>query len=249
MAQIWSYSLISVLAVSLVSLAGIITLSLSLDRLKKILIFLVSFSAGAMLGDVFFHILPEISQAQGFSGLTPFLFIGGIILFFILEKYIHWTHCHEPLSEKHPHHLAAMNLLGDGLHNFIDGLMIAASYIISLPLGIATSAAIVLHEIPQEMGDFGVLLHSGFTKSKAIVFNLISAAMAIIGTVVGLLLAERSEAFATAILPVTAAGFIYIATADLIPELHKETKMSKSLIQLISLLLGVVAMYLLTFME
>lgn len=249
MAQIWTYSLISVLAVSLVSLAGIITLSLSLERLKKILIFLVSFSAGAMLGDVFFHIMPEISEAQGFAGLTPILFIGGILLFFILEKYIHWTHCHEPLSEQHPHHLAAMNLFGDGLHNFIDGLMIAASYIISIPLGLATTLAIVFHEIPQEIGEFGVLLHSGFTKKKAIFFNLISAAMAIIGTVIGLMLADRSDAFAAAILPITAASFIYIATADLIPELHKETKMSRSFIQLISLLLGVAAMYLLTFME
>lgn len=249
MPQIWFYSLVSVFVVSLISLSGVIALSLSLDRLKKILIFLVSFSAGAMLGDVFFHILPELAEGRGLGGLTPFLFIGGIILFFILEKYIHWTHCHEPLSEKHPHHLAAMNLLGDGLHNLIDGLMIAASYIISLPLGIATTLAIVLHEIPQEIGDFGVLLHAGFTKRKAIAFNLISAVMAIIGTVIGLLLAERSEAFAAAILPVTAASFIYIATADLIPELHKETKMSKSFVQLVSLLLGAATMYLLTFME
>ncbi|MFA6304616.1 MAG: ZIP family metal transporter [Patescibacteria group bacterium] len=249
MPQIWLYSLTSVLLVSLVSLAGIITLSLSLDRLKKVLIFLVSFSAGAMLGDLFFHLLPEIAETQGFGGLTPVLFIGGMLLFFILEKYIHWTHCHEPLSDQHPHHLATMNLFGDGLHNFIDGLMIAASYIISLPLGIATTLAIVFHEIPQEIGEFGVLLHAGFSKGKAIFYNLISAGMAIIGTLIGLMLAEKSDAFAAAILPITAASFIYIATADLIPELHKETKMTRSFIQLISLILGAVAMYLLTFME
>lgn len=249
MPQIWFYAIVSVFIISLVSLTGIIALSLSMDRLKKILIFLVSFSAGAMLGDVFFHIMPELAEGQGLGGLTPFLFIGGIILFFILEKYIHWTHCHEPLSEKHPHHLATMNLMGDGLHNFLDGLMIAASYIISLPLGIATTMAIMFHEIPQEISDFGVLLHAGYTKRKAITFNLISAAMAVIGTITGLLLAERSEAFATVILPVTAASFIYIATADLIPELHKETKMSRSFVQLASLLMGAATMYLLTFME
>jgi len=249
MINTWLYALISVFIVSLVSLVGVITLVVSLEKLKKILIFLVSFSAGALLGDAFLHILPEISSETGFTQKIAVLMIAGMILFFILEKYIHWTHCHEPLSAGHPHHLAAMNLIGDGLHNFLDGLIIAASYAISLPLGLATSLAIIFHEIPQEIGDFGILLHAGFSKKRAIYYNLLSAFTAIIGTIFGLLLKNSSEHFSVIILPVAAAGFIYIATADLIPELHKETKMSRSFMQIISLIAGFLIMYLLTLFE
>ncbi len=249
MLNIWFYSLASVAVVSLVSLVGVMALSLSLERLKKILIFLVSFSAGALLGDVFFHLLPEITESASFNIKTSLLFLSGLMLFFVLEKYIHWTHCHEPLSDNHPHHLATLNLFGDGLHNFIDGLIIAASYLISLPVGLATTLAIVLHEIPQEIGDFGILIHAGFSKSKAILFNLVSALTAVIGTVIGLTLAHAAEGFAEFILPIAAAGFIYIATADLIPELHKETKMSKSFLQLVGLIFGIAVMYALTFLE
>ena len=249
MLNIWLYSLISVFIVSLISLIGVLTLSISLEKLRKILIFLVSFSAGALLGDAFLHILPEINQEVGFTSNTAVLMFGGLMLFFILEKYVHWTHCHEPLSEKHPHHLATMNLVGDGLHNFLDGLIIAASYLVSIPLGIATTLAIVLHEIPQEIGDFGVLIHSGYTKTKALWYNMLSAWIAVLGTIIGLVLKDFSGSLSAKILPIAAAGFIYIATADLIPELHKETKMSRSLLQIFSLVAGFIVMYFLTFIE
>jgi len=249
MLNIWFYSLVSVFIVSSVSLIGVVTLSISLEKLRKILIFLVSFSAGSLLGDAFLHILPEISQETGFNVSTAVLMFGGLMTFFILEKYIHWTHCHEPLSEEHPHHLATMNLVGDGLHNFLDGLIIAASYLVSIPLGIATTLAIIFHEIPQEIGDFGVLIHSGFSKAKAIWYNMLSAWVAVIGTIVGLLLKNFSGHISTVILPIAAAGFIYIATADLIPELHKETKMNRSLLQIFSLAAGFLIMYFLTFIE
>ena len=246
MLQIWLYSFISVIVVSLISLVGVLTLALNIDRLKKILIFFVSFSAGALLGGAFLHLLPEAIEEVRYCPRLAFLLISGIFIFFVLEKYVHWRHCHEPECLEHPHHLGKMNLIGDGLHNLIDGLIIAGSYLVSIPLGLATTIAIIFHEIPQEIGDFGVLLHSGFSKAKAIVFNLLSASLAILGVVIGLILGQSISSFTAYILPIAAAGFLYIATADLIPELHKETKASKSIIQLISFIVGIIVMYLLT---
>ena len=249
MLNIWLYSLSSVIIVSLVSLAGVVMLSFKLDRLKKILIFIVSFSAGSLLGGAFLHLLPELFEESGYTLKTAFLLIGGIFIFFVLEKYIHWRHCHEPSSDSHPHHLGKMNLVGDGLHNFIDGLIIASAYLVSVPLGAAATLAIVLHAIPQEIADFGVLLHAGFSQAKAVWYNLLSASLAILGVIMGLMLGGRIEGFTLVVLPLAAAGFIYIAVADLFPEIHKETKMSKSLIQIVSFLIGIALMYYLTFLE
>jgi zinc and cadmium transporter len=249
MLQIWTYSLISVIAVSLISLVGAIALLFNDVWLKKILIILVGFSAGALVGDAFLHLLPEIVATWGYGTVTALMLIGGLLLFFILEKYVHWRHCHEPDCHEHSHHLAVMNLVGDGFHNFLDGLIIASSYIISWPLGLTTTLAIVLHEIPQEIGDFGVLLHSGFSKKKAIFYNLLSALIAVLGVIFGLLLGQSFANFNFAIMPIAAAGFIYIAMSDLIPELHKETKINKSLVQFLFFLLGIGLMYLFTFFE
>lgn len=247
MLQIWLYSLTSVIVVSLISLVGVFTLTIKDKILEKILIFFVSCSAGVLLGDAFFHIFPEIVNESGYTTKLGFLLILGIFIFFVLEKYIHWHHCHKPNNPEHLHHLGMMNLFGDGLHNFLDGLIIAASYLVSVPLGLATTLAIIFHEIPQEISDFGVLLHSGFTKKKALLYNLLSALLAIIGAILGLLL--RNAGLAEIMLPIAAAGFIYIAMADLIPELHKEIKVSRSLLQLFSFILGIVIMYLFTFFE
>jgi len=244
MGQIWLYSILSVIAVSLISLVGIITLAVKLEKLKKILIFFVSFSAGALLGGAFFHLLPEVVTEIGFDRRVSFLLIGGIILFFLLEKYVHWRHCHEPDCPEHPQHLATMNLVGDGIHNFLDGIIIAASYLISIPLGVSATLAIIFHEIPQEIGDFGVLLHSGLSKTKALLYNLLSASLALIGVLAGLFFGKTLENFTVYILPIAAAGFIYIALADLIPELHKEKKSRQLFVQLFSLILGLIIMYL-----
>ncbi|MFH1173356.1 MAG: ZIP family metal transporter [bacterium] len=240
----WLYSLISVIIVSLLSLIGIFTLSLGHQRLNKILLYLVSFAAGAMLGDVFIHIIPEVSPITITISL---LFLAGILLFFILEKFIHWRHCHVPNCEDHQHPMALMNLVGDGLHNLMDGMIIAGSFLVSIPLGIATTLAVALHEIPQEIGDFGVLLHGGYSRQKALWLNLLSASLAIIGTIIVLLLNNSLNNLTNVILPLTAGGFIYIAGSDLIPELHKETTVHKSLIQLCFLLLGIMVMLGLTF--
>ena len=243
------YALISVVLISLISLVGILWFIFGDKRLKKTLLYLVSFSVGALIGDAFLHLLPEAYEIIGSGTLTGILVIFGFMIFFTLEKLIHWRHCHIPTSERHPHPLAYMNLIGDALHNFIDGLLIGASYLVSIPIGISTTIAVALHEIPQEIGDFGILLHAGFSKEKALLTNFLSAAVAIVGTLVALLVGSQIEAFAVYLLPITAGGFIYIAGSDLIPELHKNTCNSRSWLQFLGVVLGIVVMVLLMFIH
>lgn len=245
MSIVWFYTLLSIIAVSLVSLIGIFTISINTNKLKKVLVLLVSFSAGAMIGDAFIHLLPETVERFGFGLDVSLLIIGGGAIFFILEKVIHWQHCHNPVTKDHIHPFAITNLIGDSIHNLIDGIIIGGSYVISIPVGIATTIAVLIHEIPQEIGDFGILLHGGFSKKKAIFFNFITALFAIIGGALALFIIGYNENFVYYFIPFAAGGFIYIAMADLIPELHKETKVTKSLIQFISFFAGIVIMIIL----
>ncbi|MBI5354886.1 MAG: ZIP family metal transporter, partial [Candidatus Aenigmarchaeota archaeon] len=174
MGMVFVYALASVFVVSVISLIGVATLSINAERLRGILVYLVSFSAGAFFGDVFFHLLPEAAK-NGFTFSVSLYAISGISFSFVVEKIIRWRHCHLPTTEEHPHPFAMMNLVGDSIHNFIDGVIIAASYLVSVPLGIATTLAVVFHEIPQELGDFGILLHGGFGKRKAVLYNFLTA--------------------------------------------------------------------------
>jgi zinc and cadmium transporter len=217
-------------------------------RMNNLLLFLVSFSAGALIGDALIHILPEVVNKYGFTIVISLYFIFGLLIFFILEKFIHWRHCHVPTSKVHPHPFVYMNLVGDGLHNLIDGLVIGGTYLVSIPLGIVTTFAVLLHEIPQELGDFGVLLHGGFSKRKALILNFLTALTAIIGVIIALIIGQISEGFMLFILPFTAGGFIYIATADLIPEMKKECGARKSALQLIGIILGIGVMLVLLFL-
>jgi zinc and cadmium transporter len=237
MLEIWLYSILSIFIISLVSLIGIFFLAISSEKLKTILIYLVSFSAGALLADAFIHLLPEIIQ-QGFSLLVSFLILLGILTFFILEKVIQWHHCHMPITKEHSHPVAYMNLFGDGLHNFIDGLIIAGSYLVNIPTGIATTIAVLFHEIPQEIGDFGIMLHAGFSRLKALTFNFLSALTAALGAITALLLKDLIPNIEFIIVPLAFGAFIYIAGSDLIPEMHKETKLPRSIIQTLAFLLG-----------
>jgi zinc and cadmium transporter len=240
--------MVSVIVVSLISLVGVIIIVLKQSRIKSLLMFLISFSAGAMLGDVFIHLLPELVRKGDFGLFSSMFILLGILLFFILEKILHWRHCHLTATESHTHPLAFMNLVGDAVHNLIDGALIAGSFLLSVPAGIATTIAVILHEIPQEMGDFGVLLHAGMKPGRALVFNFLSALTSVVGACLVLALGVGEGKIESAIIPITIGGFLYIANTDLIPELHKEVAIKKSLIQLISFLVGVGIMFMMLFL-
>lgn len=231
--------------ISLVSLTGLLTISLSTDRLRRITLFLVSFAVGGLLGDAFIHLLPESFEELGTNLLISLYVILGILLFFVLEKFLRWRHCHIPTSEEHFHPFVTMNLVGDAIHNLIDGMLVGASYMVSLPIGITTTLAVILHEIPQELGDFGVLIHGGLSVKRALTFNLLTALTAVVGAVVSILAGAQIQGFSLSLLPITAGGFLYIAGSDLIPELHHEVKASTSLWQLLLIVLGVAIMALL----
>jgi len=236
------YAFVSVLLVSLVSLIGVTTLSLQTNKLKRVVLYLVSFAAGALLGDVFLHLLPELIEEAGFSLGLAFTALGGIGVSFVIEKFVHWRHCHIPHSKEHPHPFAVMNLVGDGVHNFIDGIVVGASYLASVPVGIATTIAVFLHEIPQEIGDFGVLLHGGFSKGRALFLNFLLALTALLGVIVVFVLGSRVEGILPFAIAFAGGAFLYIAGSDLIPELHKESRFLQSFVQLLCLIAGVAVM-------
>ncbi len=240
------YALLSVLIVSLVSFSGAFVLALKEKTLKKILLYLVSFSAGALLGDAFFHLLPETVESLGFGVEVSVYVLLGIVFSFLIETFIHWRHCHIPSTKEHVHAFAYMNLLGDGVHNLIDGLIIGASYLVSIPLGIATTVAVIFHEIPQEMGDFAVLIQGGFARKKALFFNFLTSLACLVGLLLAFVLAAYVEGITLFLVPFAAGGFIYIACSDLIPELHRiKSETHKAILQLIFFLLGIFVMYLL----
>lgn len=242
MLDILTYSLLSVLVVSLISFIGAVTISIKNKRIENFLVYIIALSAGALLGDAFIHLLPE-AMKNGFNVQISFFILSGIGFSFIVEKIVRWRHCHHLTTKQHPHPLSTMNIVGDSFHNFIDGIIIGASYLISIPLGIATTIAVIFHEIPQEIGDFGVLIYAGFSKRKALIINFIISLTSFVGLIVSILIGFKSQNLLYFLIPFAAGNFIYIATADLIPELHKETTLKKSLIQLLMFLLGIIIMY------
>ncbi len=234
--------ILATVLVSLVSLVGIFLLGVKV-KIEPILFFLVSFATGTLLGAAFFDLLPEaIRQIQ--TETTLLLAFVGLMVFFALEKIILWHHHHDSHSRvkegKPPHEkpVGYLNLIGDGLHNFFDGVAIAAAFIASPAVGIATTLAITLHEIPQEIGDFSLLLSSGFTVKKALLFNLLVGLTAVAGGILFFYFSNLIANIQSYALAFTAGMFLYIATVDLVPELHKETKISNSIAQLLLILLG-----------
>lgn len=240
------YALGAAGVVSLMSFAGVLTLAITDKILNKILFGLVGFSAGAMIGGAFFHLIPEAVEGARGDVLMSFVWIVvGFSVFFLLERLIKWRHCHSTGGHCHVHSFAYMNLIGDGVHNFIDGLVIMAAFLVDVKLGLVTTLTIILHEIPQEIGDFGVIVYAGLSKWKALFYNFLSALTALAGVVIGYLISEGGVTeFSAALLPFAAGGFIYIAASDLIPELHKEEKLSKALCAFVLFVVGVVFMLL-----
>lgn len=241
-------SLLSTVVISFVSLIGLLFISLNLLRFKSLTLFLVSFAVGSLLGDAFIHLLPEIYKNNSgfFSIISPLV---GFFLFFFLEKILHWRHCHEPDCHDHDLAVVKLNFFGDSLHNFIDGVIIAASFIISPRLGFTTSLAVILHEIPQEIGDFGIFIHQGVSPRRALWWNLLSSFFCFFGIVFTFLFGSYLGDLSF-LLGLAAGGFIYLAASDLVPELHRHsTKITHSLSQLFFIILGIALMSLLILVE
>jgi zinc and cadmium transporter len=235
--------LASVTVVSLISFIGAIFIGLKESLLRRIIMVLVGFASGTLLGGAFFDLLPEAVNMID-PPITIFYFVTlGIIVFFCIEKFLYWRHCHE--RECQVHTFTYVSLVGDGVHNFIDGMIIAATFVFSFELGFITTLAVISHEIPQEMGDFGVLVYGGLGKKKALIYNFISALTAIVGAIVTYYVVYLRNNY-TLLIPFAAGGFIYIAATDLMPELHKKSHATESIIQLLSILLGLVLMAYLT---
>ncbi len=257
--HLWLYALGSVLLVSLVSLVGVFTLSLNAARLERTVFLLVSFAVGAMLGGALIHLIPRAFAALG-DQTAGLLVLAGVLSFFVLEKFLHWRHDHGVAGvvaeaevaaalkiERAPvKPFATMNLVGDAAHNLIDGAVIAAAYLVSVPAGVVTTVAVMLHEIPQEIGDFGVLVYGGMEPKRALKYNFVSGLAAVLGALLSLTVGTQIEGYADYLLPITAGSFIYIAGSDLIPELnhHHSYPATKSVWQLVMILLGVGVMLL-----
>ncbi len=231
------YILGSVIVVSLVSIIAI--LAITKQPGKKTLMALLSLSAGTLLATVFVHFLPELAE-EGFHLEVSIAIITGFLLFFLLEKWIHAHHSNKKdhLGHGHAYHLAPINLAGDAVHNFIDGIIIAGAYLASVPLGVAVTISVILHELPQEIADYGVLLYAGMKRKKAILFNFLAALTAVAGALVGILLGGWHE-FEHFVIPFAAGGFLYIAAANLVPELHKHCKAKETAVHLLMMLAGI----------
>ena len=245
----WFAALGSVIAVCLVSLIGLITFAVRPQHLRTTIFVMVSLAVGGMFGDAFIHLIPQSFADAAHSAMASMCILAGILLFFLLEKFLLWRHEHVPHYEECIQPVGYVSIVAEGLHNFIDGMLIAASYLVSLPIGLATTFAVLLHEIPHEIGNFGVLLHAGFSKPKAFWANFLSASAAIVGAITALLIGEHLPRFPAVMVPLTAGGFIYIAGSDLVPELHKERDPVRSAIQMIAIGFGVGLMLLLKFAE
>lgn len=236
--------LISTLAISGGALLGLFTISLNQKRLNKFLMYLVSFSAGTLTGGAFLHLLPEASES-----LEPITMYSIVLLsyvfFFLIETILHWHHCHD--EDCKTHSFGYMNLIGDSIHNFIDGMIIATAFLVDFKVGISTALAIAIHEIPQEIGDFAVLLHAGFEKRKALLLNFGVALTIVLGGVAGYLLSSQVENLVKNLVPFAAGGFIYIATSDLVPQIKTEKTLKKSLKNLIVFVCGIMVMAALKF--
>ncbi|MBI2558722.1 ZIP family metal transporter [Candidatus Woesearchaeota archaeon] len=226
--------LIAVFIVSLISILGIF-IFLKEKTLNKILFFLVSFAAGSLLGAAFLDLLPEALEG-GFRESVPVFILLGILSFFILEKFLYWHHHH---TGEEAHAFTYLNVIGDGIHNFLDGAVIAVSFMNNTALGIVATIAIIAHEIPQEIADFSVLIYGGFSKMKALVYNFLTALTAVIGALAAYFYSSAIENSTIFLTSFAVGGFVYIASTDLIPEIHKEKDVRKSLVQFGLLALGI----------
>ncbi len=251
-------ALIAAVVISILSVSGIMLINIKPGILNRITMLLVALAAGGFLGNAFLHLLPEawhmaeeVDAAIFGESTVPMFVLGGIVCFFLLEKFLHWHHHNLPEDRKagHIHPIAVNNLIGDGLHNFLDGIALAAAFSISTEVGLAAAFAIVLHEIPQEIGDFAILVKYGMSKTKALVWNFASALMAIAGVFSFSFLQEQIQGFQYMALAFVGGVFIYIATSDLFPGLQEVKGIKKNILVVTAFLTGLIMMYLVSGLE
>jgi zinc and cadmium transporter len=237
-----SYAILTTFIISLISFVGILSITINKNKLQNILIYFIAFAAGTLLGSALLHLIPEAAKELDIRTLNIIVVIS-FITFFLIEKFLHWHHHHEYIDDKHV--VGYMNLIGDALHNFLDGIIIVAAFLVDIKLGFTTAVAVILHEIPQEIGDFGILFHSGFSVKKALLSNFFIALVSMFGVLLGYIWVDASTSATYYIMAFAAGGFIYIATADLLPEIRDEINLRRSWISFSVFVLGIILMYLL----
>ncbi|MEK7124038.1 MAG: ZIP family metal transporter [Patescibacteria group bacterium] len=233
--------LIASFSVSVIAFFGVVLLVLKSEAARRLSLYFLSFAAGALLGVTFLDILPEVFET-GLENAFSFV-LSGIVIFFILEKFFLWYHCHGETCEVHRQQSAPLILFGDAIHNFVDGVIIALAFLVDVNLGILTTVAVIFHEIPQEIGDFSILLYGGMKKSKALILNFLVALTVVAGAALTYFFGDFFKGASEILLAFVAGHFIYIAAADLIPELHKETSTKKSFIQIALIFSGIAAIW------
>lgn len=233
--------LLASLAESAVSFSGGVLAFLNAENVRRFAHFAVSFAVGALLSVSLLELIPEAAETSSLEFVMPFV-LAGIVFFFVVEKFLSWYHHHEGRAAGYEvQTYAYLVLWGDFLHNLIDGVIIALTFMTDIRLGIVTTLAVILHEIPQEVGDFGVLLHAGFSKIKALVYNFLVSLSTILGAVIAVSLRNIiPESFIPIALAVIAGNFIYLAASDLMPELQESAKVSHTLGQIALIVLGAV---------
>ncbi|GJQ58947.1 MAG: ZIP family metal transporter [Candidatus Scalindua sp. AMX11] len=252
MNKITVYAFISVFIVSLISIIGVFALSLNQKALNKSIFLLVSLAVGALFGDAIIHLIPDaFESAENPASVSLFIIIG-IISFFVLEKFLRWSHSHEHDYEGAECYqektnavkpIGSLIIVSDSIHNIIDGITIGVSYLINIEIGIATTVAIILHEIPQEISDFALLIHAGYSKTKALLLNFVSSFIAVVGTITVLVFGSSFESFMPLMIAFAAGGFLYIAGSDLVPEIQKTSDLKDSLQQFIAIIIGIAINY------
>jgi len=223
------------LAASLISFVGGIVAIFNEEKVRRSTHFIVSFAIGALLSVSFLDLIPEAVEMSSVGKAMPFVLLG-VFIFFLLEKFIFWYHCHDGQCPVHTY--SYLILWGDFLHNFVDGIILALTFLVDVKLGLLTTVAVILHEIPQEIGDFGILIHGGFSRAKALWYNFLSATSVIIGAALTYAFGAALEPFLPAGLALVAGAFVYLATVDLMPELHESTRLSHTLVQILFITIG-----------
>jgi len=235
----FGWIVVSTLLISLLAWIGILTLFLNEELLDQLLLVLVALAAGGLIGGAFLHLLPRAIREYGTGDTLPlFLYlIAGFCLFYVLEQFISWHHHHATTHEHEP--VTYLVLISDAIHNFIDGLVVAGAFLLGVDVGLVTTAAIALHEIPQEVGDFGVLVYGGFDRVHALALNYLTQVTVILGGVTGYYLAGFFEGTPVVLLPFAAGNFVYIASSDLIPEIKDETDVRRAAVYFLVFLTGI----------